>query len=148
MIDAVCCVIEKLDNNYLKESGVIEILMPLQGRNMSLADNVLIEKTAEGDSLTFWRRVIFYRIFTLLAIACVPVYFTSVYLCIQADLLSMAVFDTIVYAILLFIIYDKNLSDRTRFSIGSLLAFSIGFGFLVAIGPSGAGFFGYSFFHH
>ncbi len=141
MIDAVCCVIEKLDNNYLKESGVIEILMPLQGRNMSLTDNVLIEKTAEGDSLTFWRRVIFYRIFTLLAIACVPVYFTSVYLCIQADLLSMAVFDTIVYAILLFIIYDKNLSDRTRFSIGSLLAFSIGFGFLVAIGPSGAGFF-------
>ncbi|WP_285164999.1 HD-GYP domain-containing protein [Shewanella goraebulensis] len=108
---------------------------------MSLAGLQFIENITIGDSLAYWRRVIFNRIFGLLAIVCIPVYFTSIYLCIQANLYSMAVFDTIVYAILLFIIYDKNLTDRARFNIGCMLAFSIGLGFLIAIGPSGAGFF-------
>ena len=108
---------------------------------MSFKERLFIDNHTIGDSLPFWRKVIFNRIFGLLAIACVPVYFTSIYLCIQANLVSMAVFDTLVYAIILFIIFDKSLNDLSRFKIGCLLAFSIGIGFLIAIGPSGAGFF-------
>ncbi|WP_153913534.1 HD-GYP domain-containing protein [Shewanella sp. TC10] len=108
---------------------------------MSFVDRIFIDQVTIGDSLVYWRRVLFARIFGMLAIICIPVYVTSVYLCIQADLLAMAVFDTLVYAILLFIIFDKKITDSNRYKIGCLLAFSIGVGFLVAIGPSGAGFF-------
>nr|WP_241906416.1 HD domain-containing phosphohydrolase [Shewanella sp. 10N.286.51.B7] len=113
----------------------------LQGRIMSVVGNLFSESITLNDSLSYWRRIIFNRIFGLLAIICIPVYFTSVYLCIQSDLLLMAVFDTIVYAILLFIIWDNKLSDRRRFLIGCGLSYCIGVGFLIAIGPSGAGFF-------
>ncbi|WP_283108336.1 HD-GYP domain-containing protein [Shewanella electrodiphila] len=108
---------------------------------MSVVGNLFSESITLNDSLSYWRRIIFNRIFGLLAIICIPVYFTSVYLCIQSDLLLMAVFDTIVYAILLFIIWDNKLSDRRRFLIGCGLSYCIGVGFLIAIGPSGAGFF-------
>ncbi|MEL4253517.1 phosphohydrolase [Shewanella xiamenensis] len=91
--------------------------------------------------LTHWRRVIFKRLFGFLAILCVPVYFTSVYLCIAADLWGMAIFDTFAYFLLVLLLFYPHFSDRLRFSLGCLLAYAIGVGFLIAIGPSGAGFF-------
>lgn len=42
------------------------------------------------DTLPIWRELIFKRLFGLLAILCVPVYITSVYLCIQMGLVGMA----------------------------------------------------------
>lgn len=48
-------------------------------------------------ALPHWRRLIFERLFGFLALLCVPVYITSVYLCVIADLWSMVVFDTLAY---------------------------------------------------
>ncbi|WP_144208601.1 HD-GYP domain-containing protein [Shewanella donghaensis] len=102
----------------------------------SLADLIEI-----NDSLSVWRKVIFDKLFGTLAIICIPVYFTSVYLCLEANLWPMAIFDTLVYAVLLTILFKQSISDSQRFFIGCGLAYSIGVGFLLAIGPSGAGFF-------
>ncbi|WP_249195744.1 hypothetical protein [Shewanella sp. M16] len=52
-------------------------------------------------ALPHWRRLIFERLFGFLAILCVPVYITSVYLCVIADLWFMVVFDTLAYLFLL-----------------------------------------------
>lgn len=93
------------------------------------------------DTLPSWRKLIFKWLFSGLAILCIPVYFTSVYLCIAMDLWLMAIFDTLVYGILLVIIFHPKLSDKVKFSIGCMLSFSIGAAFLFAIGPSGAGYF-------
>ena len=92
-------------------------------------------------ALPHWRRLIFERLFGFLAILCVPVYITSVYLCVIADLWFMVVFDTLAYLFLLLLLYFPKLADSTRFGCGCLLGFAIGIGFLIAIGPSGAGFF-------
>ncbi|KZK66140.1 phosphohydrolase [Shewanella baltica] len=92
-------------------------------------------------ALPHWRRLIFERLFGFLALLCVPVYVTSVYLCVIADLWSMVVFDTLAYLFLLFLLYFPKLADSTRFGCGCFLGFAIGVGFLIAIGPSGAGFF-------
>ncbi|MEZ9537596.1 HD-GYP domain-containing protein [Shewanella sp. 10N.286.51.B8] len=108
---------------------------------MSPFAGLLRELTASNESLCIWRKVVFDRIFTTLAFLCIPVYFTSVYLCIVQGLWPMAIFNTVVYATLLLIIYKNNLANRLRFIIGCLLAYMIGTGFLLAIGPSGAGFF-------
>jgi HD-GYP domain-containing protein (c-di-GMP phosphodiesterase class II) len=93
------------------------------------------------NALPLWRKVIFQRLFRVLALLCVPVYVTSVYLCIVQGLWPMAVFDTLVYGVLLLILFHPNMTDITRFTIGCLLAYTIGLGFVLAIGPSGAGFF-------
>ena len=94
-----------------------------------------------SDTLPLWRRLIFKRLFGFLALLCVPVYFTSVYLCIVSDLWSMAIFDTLAYGVLLYILLSNTLSERNRYLIGCLLAYGIGFAFLITIGPTGAGFF-------
>ncbi|QYJ99850.1 HD-GYP domain-containing protein [Shewanella psychrotolerans] len=93
------------------------------------------------DTLPLWRRLIFKRLFGFLALLCVPVYLTSVYLCIVGDLWSMAIVDTLAYGLLLYILLSKTLSERNRYLIGCLLAYGIGFAFLITIGPTGAGFF-------
>lgn len=91
--------------------------------------------------LPHWRRLIFKHLFGFLAILCVPVYITSVYLCAIAHLWGMVIFDTLAYLFLLALLLLPHFSDKTRFSCGCLLAYAIGVGFLIAIGPSGAGFF-------
>ncbi|MEO3681847.1 HD domain-containing phosphohydrolase [Shewanella vesiculosa] len=93
------------------------------------------------DSLPAWRRVIFQRLFSILALLCIPVYITSVYLCVVKNLWGMAIFDTLAYGILLFILFYPRITDRQKFIVGCYLAFGIGIGFVIAIGPSGAGFF-------
>jgi HD-GYP domain-containing protein (c-di-GMP phosphodiesterase class II) len=93
------------------------------------------------DTLPLWRRLIFKRLFGFLALLCVPVYFTSVYLCIKSDLWFMAVFDTFAYGVLLYILLSKSLRELNRYIIGCLLTYGIGIAFLVTVGPSGAGFF-------
>ncbi|MGX9462578.1 HD-GYP domain-containing protein [Shewanella sp. A14] len=93
------------------------------------------------NALPLWRRVIFMRLFSVLALLCIPVYITSVYLCIVMEIWFMAVFDTIAYGVLLMILFYPKMSDRVRYYIGCYLAFFIGVAFLVTIGPSGAGFF-------
>ncbi|WP_392343564.1 HD-GYP domain-containing protein [uncultured Shewanella sp.] len=93
------------------------------------------------DGLPIWRRIIFTRLFSVLALLCIPIYITSVYLCIVQNLWGMALFDTVAYGVLLFILFYPRISDTQKFTIGCYLAFGIGIGFLLAIGPSGAGFF-------
>lgn len=93
------------------------------------------------DGLPVWRRIIFTRLFSVLALLCIPIYITSVYLCIVQNLWGMAIFDTVAYGVLLYILFYPRISDRQKFTIGCYLAFGIGIGFLLAIGPSGAGFF-------
>ncbi|MXR67266.1 HD domain-containing protein [Shewanella sp. JBTF-M18] len=93
------------------------------------------------DTLPIWRELIFKRLFGLLAILCVPVYITSVYLCIKMGLVTMAVFDTLAYLILLYIIMARRLKETARYCIGCLMFFAIGVAFLITIGPTGAGFF-------
>ena len=91
--------------------------------------------------LPHWRRLIFKHLFGFLAILCVPVYITSVYLCAIAQLWGMVIFDTLAYLCLLALLLLPHFSDKTRFGIGCLLGYAIGVGFLITIGPSGAGFF-------
>ncbi|WP_282110462.1 HD-GYP domain-containing protein [Shewanella algicola] len=93
------------------------------------------------DALPLWRHTIFMRIFTVLAILCIPLYITSVYICIDQGIWFMAIFDTVWYGIMLFIIFYPSLADKTRYVWGCLLAFFVGAGFLIAVGPSGAGLF-------
>ncbi|QDF75411.1 MULTISPECIES: HD-GYP domain-containing protein [Shewanella] len=94
-----------------------------------------------NDTLPVWRELIFKRLFGLLAILCVPVYLSSIYLCIQMGLLSMAAFDTLAYLLLLYILLAKGLSEQSRYCIGCIMFFIIGIAFLITIGPTGAGFF-------
>ena len=93
------------------------------------------------DALPIWRHTIFMRLFTMLIIVCIPVYFTSVYLCIEQGIWYMAIFDTLAYGIMLFAVFSPSITDNIRYLCGCGLAFLIGAGFLIAIGPSGAGFF-------
>ncbi|MCG9746400.1 HD domain-containing phosphohydrolase [Shewanella sp. Isolate8] len=93
------------------------------------------------DTLPIWRELIFKRLFGLLAILCVPVYITSVYLCIQMGLIGMAAFDTLAYLLLLYILLARGLRQSLRYCIGCLMFFAIGVAFLITIGPTGAGFF-------
>ncbi|QYK14729.1 HD domain-containing protein [Shewanella rhizosphaerae] len=93
------------------------------------------------DTLPIWRELIFKRLFGLLAILCVPVYITSVYLCIQMGLVGMAAFDTLAYLLLLYILLARGLRQTLRYCIGCLMFFAIGVAFLITIGPTGAGFF-------
>jgi len=51
------------------------------------------------DGLPVWRRIIFTRLFSVLALLCIPIYITSVYLCIVQNLWGMAIFDTVAYEI-------------------------------------------------
>lgn len=99
------------------------------------------EFTRYTSGLSHWRRLIFKRLFWFLAILCVPVYITSVYLCIVANLWGMVIFDTIAYLFLMLLLLYTHFSDRMRFGCGCVLTYAIGVGFLIAIGPSGAGFF-------
>ncbi len=92
-------------------------------------------------ALNFWRRYIFKRLFGFIAILCIPVYITSVYLCFIANIWSMVIFDTLAYALLLIILFYPRLSDRLRYSLGCMLAYFTGIAFLISIGPTGAGFF-------
>jgi HD-GYP domain-containing protein (c-di-GMP phosphodiesterase class II) len=105
------------------------------------AENSNAHQYEVDNALPLWRKVIFYRLFRVLALLCVPVYVTSVYLCIIQGLWPMAVFDTLVYGVLLLILFHPTMADINRFIIGCLLAYAIGLGFILVIGPSGAGFF-------
>ncbi|UAL41542.1 HD domain-containing protein [Shewanella inventionis] len=93
------------------------------------------------DALPLWRHTIFMRLFTTLVIICVPVYITSVYLCIEQGIWYMAIFDTIAYGLMIFVVFYSSITDKTRYMCGCGLAFFIGAGFLIVLGPSGAGFF-------
>ena len=93
------------------------------------------------DALPLWRHTIFMRLFKVLAVLCIPLYVTSVYLCIDQGIWYMAVFDTLWYGLLLFIVFSHSLADNTRYIWGCLLAFFVGAGFLITVGPSGAGMF-------
>ncbi len=93
------------------------------------------------DALPVWRHTIFMRLFTILAVICIPVYITSVYFCIEEGIWFMAVFDSLAYGLLLFVLFYPNIPDSMRYLFGCYLSFLIGAGFLVVLGPSGAGFF-------
>ncbi|MFC0119845.1 HD-GYP domain-containing protein [Pseudoalteromonas xiamenensis] len=97
-------------------------------------------RSALDNTLPVWRMQIFRKLFGTLAITCVPVYFTSVYLCIQLGLYSMVVLDTISYAILVYILQSKTMSSTHRYALGCSLAYLIGNAFLYTVGPAGAGF--------
>lgn len=91
--------------------------------------------------LIHWRMRIFKRLFGVLAVLCIPVYISSVVLCVYVGLWGMVLLDTLVYLVLLAVLFLPELSDKTRYIGGCLLSYVIGMGFLIAIGPSGAGFF-------
>ncbi|WP_338592334.1 HD domain-containing phosphohydrolase [Shewanella khirikhana] len=91
--------------------------------------------------LAHWRQIIFRRLFGAMAIICIPVYFTSVYLCMKQGFWSMVVVDTLAYLMLLALLLFPELEDRQRYLLGSLLCYGIGVAFIWAIGPTGAGFF-------
>ncbi|MFC3032664.1 HD-GYP domain-containing protein [Pseudoalteromonas fenneropenaei] len=92
------------------------------------------------DALPLWRKLIFKRLFGILALICIPVYFTSIYLCWQLGLYAMIVLDTISYAVLVAILYLPNLPDKLRYGLGCMLAYVIGIAFIWTVGPAGAGF--------
>jgi HD-GYP domain-containing protein (c-di-GMP phosphodiesterase class II) len=83
---------------------------------------------------------IFKKLFGTLAITCVPVYFTSVYLCWTLGLYAMIVLDTVCYGVLLYILFSKKLSATVRYTLGVALAYILGVAFLFTVGPAGAGF--------
>ncbi|MBT1443345.1 HD domain-containing protein [Shewanella sp. JM162201] len=91
--------------------------------------------------LAHWRQIIFRRMFTVLAIICIPVYFTSVYLCMKQGLWSMVVVDTLAYLTLLALLLFPEINDTPRYTAAGLLCYAIGVAFIWAIGPTGAGFF-------
>ena len=92
-------------------------------------------------SLGYWRKKIFNRLFGFLALVCIPVYISSVYVFYLENNWTMIGFDTLCYFILLMILVPINrLNDQTKFSIGCTLAFLIGVAMLYAVGPTGAGF--------
>ena len=61
--------------------------------------------------LPHWRRVIFKHLFGFLAILCVPVYITSVYLCAITHLWGMVIFDTFAYLFLLALLLLPHFSE-------------------------------------
>ncbi|MCL2917691.1 HD-GYP domain-containing protein [Shewanella litorisediminis] len=91
--------------------------------------------------LAHWRQIIFRRLFGAMAIICVPVYITSVYLCVKQGLWSMVVVDTLAYLTLIALLLFPELEDKQRYLMGSLLCYGIGVAFIWSIGPTGAGFF-------
>lgn len=107
----------------------------------------LLNQDSEQIKLVFsstvmaWRKTVFERIFSILSLICIPVYITSVYLCIKLDYLWLVAFDTFVYAALLSVAFGFFIPLNMRFGIGCAMTYLIGVAFLLAIGPSGAGFF-------
>ncbi|WP_394132081.1 HD-GYP domain-containing protein [Shewanella maritima] len=104
-------------------------------------DAVIKPVSCKLDPVSVWRKFIFERVFGGLAIICIPIYLTSVYLCIVSDLWMMAAVDTFAYMILLVAVFNKRLPQHCNYLLGSALAYIIGIAFLVTIGPSGAGWF-------
>ncbi|CCQ10484.1 Response regulator [Pseudoalteromonas luteoviolacea B = ATCC 29581] len=97
-------------------------------------------RSALDNALPAWRMYIFKKLFGTLALMCIPVYITSVYLCWQLGLISMIVLDTICYSILVYILLSKQLSAKIRYGLGCSLAYLLGVAFLFTVGPAGAGF--------
>lgn len=87
--------------------------------------------------LAHWRQIIFRRLFGAMAIICVPVYITSVYLCVKQGLWSMVVVDTLAYLVLIAMLLFPELEDKQRYLMGSLLCYGIGVAFIWSIGPTG-----------
>ncbi|QSX29071.1 HD-GYP domain-containing protein [Shewanella cyperi] len=88
-----------------------------------------------------WRYTIFRRLFGFMAVFCIPVYVTSIYLCIAQGLWAMVIVDTLAYLLLLGLLFFPELSDRQRYLMGSGLCYGIGAAFMVSVGPTGAGWF-------
>lgn len=93
-----------------------------------------------SEGVALWQRQIFQRLFGLLAVICVPVYVTSVYLCWQLQLWSMIVLDSYCYVLLLVVLFAERLPQYWRYVLGCSLSLQIGLAFLWAVGPAGAGF--------
>lgn len=98
-------------------------------------------KLVLSSAVMAWRKTVFERIFSILSLICVPVYITSVYLCIKMNYWELAVFDTFAYAAFLSVTFGTFIPLNVRFFIGCAMTYIIGVAFLLAIGPSGAGFF-------
>ncbi|GGI68410.1 HD-GYP domain-containing protein [Shewanella gelidii] len=92
-------------------------------------------------SIGHWRKLIFKRLFSFLAILCIPVYLTSVYLFAQDNNWLMVALDTVFYMLLLIVLFAKRLANSTRYLVGCYLGYFVGASMLLAIGPTGAGFF-------
>ncbi|UJF20468.1 HD-GYP domain-containing protein [Shewanella sp. OMA3-2] len=88
-----------------------------------------------------WRKTVFERIFSILSLICIPVYITSVYLCIKMNYWELVIFDTFVYATFVSVAFGSIIPLKIRFTIGCAITYLIGVAFLLVIGPSGAGFF-------
>ncbi|WP_372873291.1 HD-GYP domain-containing protein [Shewanella sp.] len=101
----------------------------------------ILSRDEHPTDLAHWRQIIFRRLFGVMAILCIPVYFTSVYLCMKQGFWSMVVVDTLAYLMLLALLLFPELEDKQRYVLGSLLCFGIGVAFIWSIGPTGAGFF-------
>ncbi|GAA0782008.1 MULTISPECIES: HD-GYP domain-containing protein [Pseudomonadati] len=91
--------------------------------------------------LTQWRKTIFERVFTVLALLCFPVYISSVYLCINIGHWDLVVFDTLVYSLFLLITFASVIPLKVRFILGSTMTYVIGVAYLFVLGPAGAGYF-------
>ncbi len=92
-------------------------------------------------NLAYWRQKVFQRLFTFLALVCIPVYISSIYVFYLDNNWPMIAFDTLCYFILLIVLIpNSRLQDKTKFWIGSGLAYFIGVAMLYAVGPTGAGF--------
>ena len=94
-----------------------------------------------ASALTDWRKNIFERVFSILALLCFPVYISSVYLCINIKHWDLVVFDTLVYGIFLLVTFGSFIPLKVRFIVGSTMAYIIGVAYLFVLGPAGAGFF-------
>ncbi|QBF84526.1 HD domain-containing protein [Shewanella maritima] len=103
--------------------------------------DAIIPQVYSSSPVAYWRRQIFSRVFRIIAVLCIPVYLTSVYLSVVLGLWSMVVLDTVVYSMFLLAIYLPKLPDKQRYLIGCSVGYIIGIGFTVVIGPSGAGLF-------
>jgi HD-GYP domain-containing protein (c-di-GMP phosphodiesterase class II) len=98
-------------------------------------------KLALPPAVIAWRKTVFERIFSILSLICIPVYITSVYLCITMSYWELVIFDTFAYAAFLTVTFGSFIPLKIRFFIGCVMTYFIGVAFLLAIGPSGAGFF-------
>lgn len=91
------------------------------------------------NNIQYWRGRISHSIFLFLTIFGFLAYIPSVILSIRDDIPVIALLDTVVYGLVIFITLNKRISEIFKSAIGSILFYILGMVLLFTLGPYAAG---------
>lgn len=107
---------------------------------LKLSKFVLPKNSDERDGLPYWReKILNYLLLTLMIFALLA-YIPSVILSITENFWTIAVLDTLVYAVVIYIFFSPRLSVRLRSMPLLFASYILGVFLLVIVGPYGAGY--------